>query len=86
MDEYQASIADLQKSYEWALASRATWEGVANLLNQDLKDELGPAEYAKRYGDSALATLYEQVSNPGPKHLLGCVPGYGCVSDCQVHQ
>lgn len=86
MDEYQASIQDLQKSYEWALSSRAIWEGVAVLLNEDLKNELGPVEYAKRYGDSALSTLYDIVADPGPKHLPKCREGYGCDPRCQVHQ
>ena len=43
-DEHQASIQDLRRSYEWALESRAIWEGVANLLNQEIRDELGPVE------------------------------------------
>ena len=60
-DEHQASIQDLRRSYEWALESRAIWEGVANLLNQEIRDELGPVEYAKRFGESALTVLYEQV-------------------------
>ena len=61
MDEYQASIQDLRTSLERAQRARAIWEGVANLLNEDLKAELGPAEYATRYGRSALSTLFHQV-------------------------
>ncbi len=63
MDEHQASIADLRQSLERAQRARAIWEGVANLLNADLKDELGPAEYATRYGRSALSTLFAQVED-----------------------
>ena len=61
MDEYQASIQDLRTSLERAQRARAIWEGVANLLNADLKNELGPVEYATRYGRSALSTLYALV-------------------------
>jgi hypothetical protein len=61
MDEHQASIADLRISLEAAQRNRAIWEGIANLLNQELKDELGPIEYATRYGQSALSVLFDQV-------------------------
>ena len=61
MDEYQASIGDLRTSLERAQRARAIWEGVTNLLNADLKNELGPTEYAARYGRSALSTLYAIV-------------------------
>jgi hypothetical protein len=61
MDEHQASIADLRISLEAAQRNRAIWEGIANLLNQELKDELGPVEYATRYGQSALSVLFDQV-------------------------
>lgn len=69
MDEYQASIADLRRSYEWALKSRAIWEGVAQLLNADLKQELGPVEYATRYGQSAIGVLYAQVEEKENEHF-----------------
>lgn len=85
-DEYQASLMELRQSYERALENRAIWEGVAVLLNEDLKRELGPVEYAKRYGDSALSVLFEQVKNPPPKHLPTCVPDYGCDHECPVNR
>lgn len=81
-DEYQASLMELRQSHERALENRAIWEGVAVLLNEDLKRELGPVEYATRYGESALSVLFEQVKNPSPKHLKGCVENYGCEPGC----
>lgn len=66
MDEYQASIGDLRTSVERAQRARAIWEGVANLLNADLKNELGPVEYAARYGRSALSVLFAQVEETDP--------------------